>query len=148
MATFAERATWAFLQLQVRERRPIDRSELGRRVAKRMGRASAFTSQTVGNWFGGAEPSLDVIAALAPELGILSGWLAFGAAGGVADPAGWVEGQGGASAAGVAVNGAGEVTPPARAVSERDALEAVDASEAAKGPSRSPGAKPKPRRRA
>lgn len=90
MSSFAERLNWAYLQLQVREGRPIDKTEIGRRVSARVARAKPYSGTAASNWFTGAEPDLDTQEALAAVLGVDPGWLGFGEASQAPAPAGWV----------------------------------------------------------
>lgn len=82
---YAERAKWAFWQLQ--HPTPVTQSELGVRVGKRVKRT--FTQTAVAGWLSRSLPrDLETQVALAAELHVPASWLYFkeGPA-----PAGWVE---------------------------------------------------------
>ena len=73
---FAARMRLAFRRYEGDGER-VEQAEFGRRVAKRL-RRKPLTQATVSRWFRDAIPPLDVLAAIADELGVRRGWLAFG----------------------------------------------------------------------
>ena len=90
MAGFSDRVLWAIQELErVERKRKIENSEIGRRVAEKMGREEPYRSQSVGRWLEESEPGLDVIVGLAEVLGVDPGWLAFGEASKAPAPSGY-----------------------------------------------------------
>lgn len=80
---FGQRAFWAHRAAEQRLRRDISQKELGERVAARLREPKPIHQSTAGKWLksgaeGGAVPDVPTIAALALELGVDPGWLAFG----------------------------------------------------------------------
>ena len=127
---FGERFLIAVQLLGMREGKGVPLTEISRRMAKA---GMPVTSASIGRW-DRSRPGLDVIAVASVILGVDPGWLAFGDDSQAEPPPGYEM--------------AASLAPKARAVSEPDALEAVDVAEAAEAvrPTRSPAAKP-PRRR-
>lgn len=74
---FSIRLQIAWRLAEARLNADLEQGEVGARVGKRLRRAP-YSQGTVSRWLRGSEPPLAVIEALAGELGVSPGWLAFG----------------------------------------------------------------------